>query len=173
MKPIAVFIGRFQPFHYGHQAIIDRSIELGYDPFILIGTPNQKNDKNPISFSSRFDQIVKTCRIKWRMRPVPLYDCEKNSSWLKQIDDLLDEYLLDNTFHLVIHNKPSEAGKYGLPEDQFISDYILANSTKITGSIDLSSMETPSINATDIRNSMTELLKLAPKSSLKSLLDAL
>lgn len=173
MKPIAVFIGRFQPFHYGHQAIIDRTIELGYDPFIFIGTPNQRNEKNPISFSTRYDQINKICRIKWRCIPLPLYDCEKNSSWVKQIDDLLDEYLLDSEFHLVVHNKPSEAGKYGLPEDQFISDYILANSTKITGSIDLSSMETPSINATDIRNSMSELLKLAPKSSLQTLLAAL
>jgi hypothetical protein len=78
-----------------------------------------------------------------------------------------------STFHLVVHNKPSEAGKYGLQEGQFISDFILANSTKITGSIDLSSMETPLINATDIRNSMTELLKLAPKSSLQTLLAAL
>ena len=78
-----------------------------------------------------------------------------------------------STLHLVTHNKPSEASKYGLPEGQFISDFILNNSTKITGSIDLSSMETPSINATDIRNSMTELLKLAPKSSLQALLEAL
>jgi cytidyltransferase-like protein len=173
MKPIAVFIGRFQPFHYGHKAIIDKVVELGYDPLILIGSPNKKTDKNPISFSSRYDQINKICKIKWKCIPLPLYDCEKNSSWVKQIDDLLNEYFLDSTFHLVTHNKPSEAGKYGLPEGQFISDFILTNSTKITGSIDLSSMDTPSINATDIRNSMTELLKLAPKSSLQTLLAAL
>ena len=173
MKPIAVFIGRFQPFHYGHQAIMDHLVDLGYEPCMLIGTPVEKTGRNPISFFKTYNSITGTSPVEWSVISEPLYDCEDNHSWIKLIDDLLTMYMPATTFHLVIHNKPSEAGKYGLPSDQFISDFILANSTKITGSIDLSSMETPSINATDIRNTMSELLKLAPKSSLQTLLTAL
>ena len=173
MKPIAVFIGRFQPFHYGHQAIMDYLVDIGYEPCMLIGTPVKKTDRNPISFFKTYNSISGPSPIEWSIISEPLYDCDDNHSWVKLLDELLTKHIPANTFHLVVHNKPSEAGKYGLPENHFISDYILANSTKITGSIDLSSMETPSINATDIRNSMSELLKLAPKSSLQTLLEAL
>ena len=173
MKPIAVFIGRFQPFHYGHQAIMDHLIDLGYEPCMLIGTSKRRCERNPLTFRKIYDQITGVCPIEWSVISEPLYDCDDNSTWVKLVDNLLTKHMPAATLHLVIHNKPSEAGKYGLPSDQFISDYILANSTKITGSIDLSSMETPSINATDIRNSMSELLKLASKSSLQTLLAAL
>lgn len=170
---VAVYIGRFQPFHYGHQAIIEHIVKLGYRPHILVGVSKLKTDRSPIKFKEvSLALLCKTYDDKYYL-PRPLYDCNNNLSWVKQIDNTLNMCEKDSTFHLVVHNKPSEAGKYGLPEGQFISDYILANSTKITGSIDLSSMETPSINATDIRNSMTELLKLAPKSSLQTLLAAL
>lgn len=173
MKPIAVFIGRFQPFHYGHQAIIEHIVKLGYRPHILVGVAKSKTDRSPISFKeTSLNLLCKTYGGKYYL-PRPLYDCNDNLSWVKQIDNTLNMYEKGSTFYLVVHNKPSEAGKYGLQEGQFISDFILANSTKITDSINLSSMETPSINATDIRNSMTELLKLAPKSSLQTLLEAL
>ena len=173
MKPIAVFIGRFQPFHYGHKAIIEYIVKLGYSPHILVGVDKSKTDRSPISFKEiSLNLLCETYGNKIYI-PRPLYDCNDNLAWVKQIDNTLNIYEKDSTFHLVVHNKASEAGKYGLPKGQFISDFILVNSTKITGSIDLSSMETPSINATDIRNSMTELLKLAPKSSLQNLLEAL
>ena len=173
MKPIAVFIGRFQPFHYGHQAIIEHLVDLVYRPHILVGVAKEKSTRSPINFKDTSRNLLGKTYGDRIYIPRPLYDCDNNLSWVKQIDNTLLMYEKDSTFHLVIHNKPSEAGKYGLPEDQFISDFILTNSTKITGSIDLSSMETPSINATDIRNTMSELLKLAPKSSLQTLLTAL
>ena len=152
---------------------MDYLVDIGYEPCMLIGTSKRRCERNPLTFRKIYDQITGICPIEWTVMPVPLYDCDDNYTWVKQIDKILSEYALETEFNLAIHNKPSEAGKYGLPEDHFISDYILANSTKITGSIDLSSMETPSINATDIRNSMSELLKLAPKSSLQTLLEAL
>ena len=168
MKPIAVFIGRFQPLHYGHQAIIEHLKSLGYPVLVLIGEAETTSNKNPIDTYDIYRQLS-----KYDVTRTILDDAATNEEWVKNIDFLCQNTDSKAEFYLVIHNKPSEAGKYGLPSGQFISDYILANSTKITGSIDLSSMETPPINATDIRNSMSELLKLAPKSSLQTLLEAL
>ena len=173
MKPIALFIGRFQPFHYGHQAIIDYIRSLGYKKLLLlIGDSNETSERNPIEAHDVYSNIRSILRISFATVTL-LEDENTNIEWVKTIDSICDDSFPDGEFHLVVHNKPSEAGKYGLQSDQFISDFILANSTKITDSIDLSSMETPSINATDIRNSMSELLKLAPKSSLQALLEAL
>ena len=170
---VAVYIGRFQPFHYGHKAIIDELITKGYYVLVLIGTPSSKSDRNPIPPSVVRDTIMCQYKVTDPIAFRYLHDKADNASWLQELEDICQKFSKVADFSLVIHNKPSEAGKYGLPEGQFISDFILTNSTKITGSIDLSSMETPSINATDIRNSMTELLKLAPKSSLQNLLAAL
>ena len=170
MKPIAIFIGRFQPFHYGHQAIIDSLEATGYTVVVVVGIPVKLSDRNPIDPTTVKDTIQAQFTHPLDIRFI--LDKDNNTEWIAALDYICSTLHSDD-LSLVVHNKPTEAGKYGLPEDQFISDFILANSTKITGSIDLSSMETPPINATDIRNSMTELLKLAPKSSLQTLLEAL
>lgn len=167
---VAVYIGRFQPFHYGHKAIIDYLLSNEYLPYILIGTSNSTSTHNPIS-----DYIVAQ-DFKYSYHWNYLYDRPTNSEWLIEMGYTLDRFKERHPaaeFHLVIHNKPSEAGKYGLNPDQFISDFILENSSMFTGSIDLSTLDTPQINATDIRNTMSDLLKLAPKQSLINLLSAM
>ena len=52
-----VIIGRFQPFHKGHEYVVKSIIERGYKPFIFIGFPNVKNEKNPLSFERRKELI--------------------------------------------------------------------------------------------------------------------
>ena len=168
---VAVYIGRFQPFHYGHQAIIDTIKSTGYHPLLIIGSTKQPTDRNPIRPDTLLNSFNKTDCFK-----EILYDTYSNLNWLRDFDVLLHRFRKQYPlaeFHLVIHNKPSEAGKYGLQPDQFISDFILENSSMITGFIDLSNLDTPQINATDIRNIMSNLLKLAPKQSLLNLLNAL
>ena len=168
---VAVYIGRFQPFHYGHQAIVDHVKSLGHQPFLIIGSSIQTSDRNPI----RPDKLLNSFNRSDYFKEI-LYDHKSNVEWLRGLETILSRfsrlYPLAK-LHLVIHNKPSEAGKYGLEPDQFISDFILENSRIITGSIDLSNLDTPQINATDIRNAMSELLKLAPKQSLLNLLNAM
>ncbi len=49
-----VFIGRFQPFHKGHQRVVDRAIELAERVVILVGSANSPRTlRNPLSFAER------------------------------------------------------------------------------------------------------------------------
>lgn len=57
IKKYAVIIGRFQPFHAGHQYLIDHAIEQGLTPIILIGSANKTNVKNPFSVHQRHTMI--------------------------------------------------------------------------------------------------------------------
>lgn len=170
---VAVYIGRFQPFHYGHKAIIDELIAKGYYVLVLIGTSPSKSDRNPISPS----QVKNTLQYHYRRTdPIAfryLLDRDENCTWLRGLDHICHNFSSTANFSLVVHNKPSEAGKYGLKPDQFISDYILENSTIITSSIDMSYLKTPNIDATKIREQMRSLLELAPQFSLTSLLSSL
>ena len=55
MKKFGIFNGRLQPFHMGHQAIINEILLDGLTPIIVLGSSNENRDrdKNPLSFSQR------------------------------------------------------------------------------------------------------------------------
>ena len=49
-----VFIGRFQPFHYGHEEVIDKALSLADKVILLVGSSNQpRTIKNPFTFEER------------------------------------------------------------------------------------------------------------------------
>ena len=53
-----VFIGRFQPFHIGHEAVIRRALERAHQVIILIGSANEaRSIKNPWTFEERSHMI--------------------------------------------------------------------------------------------------------------------
>lgn len=53
-----VFIGRFEPFHIGHQEVVARALELAERVIILVGSSNQpRTIKNPWTFLDRKHMI--------------------------------------------------------------------------------------------------------------------
>ena len=63
MKPASLFIGRWQPFHEGHQALIESVLKTGKPVVVAIrDTPPSKN--NPFSTSERWAMIQDALQ-KW------------------------------------------------------------------------------------------------------------
>lgn len=55
---VLVFIGRFQPLHYGHCTVIDKALELSEFVIVGVGSSNQaRSDKNPFTFDERVEMI--------------------------------------------------------------------------------------------------------------------
>lgn len=55
---VLAFIGRFQPFHDGHKAVIDKALELSQRVAIIIGSHNQpRNIRNPFTTAERIEII--------------------------------------------------------------------------------------------------------------------
>lgn len=53
-----VFIGRFQPFHRGHKAVIDEALKRSDEVIMLIGSANlPRSLRNPFSVEQRADMI--------------------------------------------------------------------------------------------------------------------
>ena len=53
-----VFIGRFEPFHIGHQEVVQRALEIAERVIILVGSSNQpRTIKNPWTFGNRKEMI--------------------------------------------------------------------------------------------------------------------
>lgn len=58
---LAVFIGRFQPFHLGHEYAIRRALELAETVLVIIGdTGGPRTIKNPWTWEERFGMICES-----------------------------------------------------------------------------------------------------------------
>lgn len=58
---LVVMIGRFQPFHIGHEMVLKKALDLGKDVLVLVGSPNAPaTPKNPWSVGVRQEMILQT-----------------------------------------------------------------------------------------------------------------
>jgi bifunctional NMN adenylyltransferase/nudix hydrolase len=58
MQDVAVYIGRFQPYHHGHHATIKQALEGAKQLVVLIGSANSaRTAKNPFTWQERRDMI--------------------------------------------------------------------------------------------------------------------
>lgn len=84
-----VFIGRFQPFHLGHKAVIDAALEKADNVIVLIGSANEPRSlRNPFTTCEREQMILgaySEADAK-RIHCVPLADALYNDTrWLKNV----------------------------------------------------------------------------------------
>lgn len=84
-----VFIGRFQPFHLGHKAVIDAALEKTDEVIVLIGSANEPRSlRNPFTTCEREQMILgaySTDNAK-RIHCVALPDTLYNDTrWLKNV----------------------------------------------------------------------------------------
>ena len=88
LMKIALFIGRFQPFHLGHLAVINR-LARDYDLVkIVIGSSQcSKERDNPFSFEERKEMITRSVAVKnYKIYAVP--DCKSDAEWIKHVEEL-------------------------------------------------------------------------------------
>lgn len=115
----AVYIGRFQPFHKGHEhvvkcALADHRIDK---LIILVGSSNKaRSSKNPWSYQERAD-MIKACFPEGNVEVRPCRDymypeLEKEALWNEQVRSLIGKdckyivgYEKDDSSHY-LHNFP-------------------------------------------------------------------
>lgn len=84
-----VFIGRFQPFHLGHKAVIDAALEKAENVIVLIGSANvPRSPRNPFTTHEREQMILGAYSETdaKRIHCVALADALYNDTrWLKNV----------------------------------------------------------------------------------------
>lgn len=75
---IAVLIGRFQPFHNGHAALLAKALETASQVIVILGSAHAgRNAKNPFTWQERAAMIAatlgETAQQKVRFQPVRDY----------------------------------------------------------------------------------------------------
>ncbi|WP_290000641.1 bifunctional nicotinamide-nucleotide adenylyltransferase/Nudix hydroxylase [Faucicola atlantae] len=110
-----VFIGRFQPFHLGHQSVIDAALQLAQHVIVLIGSANlPRSTRNSFSFAEREQMILGAYdkadakRIHCVGLPDALYN---DTRWLQYVQACVQSVTgtLDANIGLIGHSKDSSS----------------------------------------------------------------
>ncbi len=90
----AVLIGRFQPFHFGHQRLVEHALRTAARVVIVVGSDKQhRSVKNPFTFEERERMIRATLRgsEQARVSVVGVPDSPYNDSiWIASIQTRVD-----------------------------------------------------------------------------------
>lgn len=119
-----VFIGRFQPFHKGHLAVIEAGLKQADQLIVLCGSAHQpRSVRNPWSIAER-EAMIRGAVAEGenaRMHIAPLMDIAYNDeSWVRNVQATVNG--LVTAHHGVPHKKP-KVGLIGHSKDQ--SSYYL------------------------------------------------
>jgi bifunctional NMN adenylyltransferase/nudix hydrolase len=104
-----IFIGRFQPFHTGHESVIRKALQLSDKVIVLVGSAYQpRTVRNPWDFNEReaLMRSVFSDEENRRILAFPLLDQTYNNQlWIKSVQQLVAG---------VVHNKIASKPKIGL-----------------------------------------------------------
>lgn len=135
-----VFIGRFQPFHNGHKAIVDVALRQAKEVIIVVGSSfASRNIRNPFTFEER-RQMIKAVFPQDNVKVVPVADYPyDDNKWVNAVR---------NTVHgaLKWSADPIRIGLVGHKKDH-TSYYLKIFPT--WGNVDVDNVD--GINATEIR----------------------
>lgn len=92
--PLAIFIGRFQPFHKGHLYALKQAVEHGQDVLIGIGSSEQSGtESNPWSYEVRkkmVERVVNEERLsKQVVGIVGIADTESDKEWVSSVVEIV------------------------------------------------------------------------------------
>ena len=145
------FIGRFQPFHNGHKAVVDSALTRADRVAIIIGSHEQaRNARNPLSTQERIDMIsavYPTEVADGRIQFVPMVDHTYNMDrWIAAV-----QAAVNTVAFTPFSPDPVKIGLIGHAKDA-TSFYLKSFPT--WGSVAVANVR--GINATDIRDAFFE-----------------
>lgn len=157
----AVFIGRFQPFHVGHESVIREALNQAKEVIVVVGSSfAARNIRNPFTFEER-KAMIKSVFPQENVKVVPVADYPyDDGKWIAAIQSLVSS-------SMSFTPDPIKVALIGHEKDG--SSYYL-NLFPRWDSISVPSHD--GIDATDIRNGMFErdyslFVKYADKEVMK------
>lgn len=100
----ALYVGRFQPFHLGHLAILKEILKEYYELIIIVGSAQHSHTlENPFTAGERIQMITETLdeeSITKRVYIIPIDDIHRHSVWVRQVESLTP------SFEVVFSNEP-------------------------------------------------------------------
>lgn len=102
-----VFIGRFQPFHNGHKAVVDTALQKAKEVVLVVGSSFQaRSTKNPFTFEERKAMIESVYPNDSRLKVVPVMDYPyDDNAWVSAVQDVVNKAKTGTKTGLIGHSK--------------------------------------------------------------------
>lgn len=108
---LAVYIGRFQPFHNGHKYVIEEAQKIAKDVLVLIGSANASPScKNPFTIDTRASMVRKSTS-KVIVDYLDDFTYEENQ-WIAEVQELVAEHSCKNSKICLIGYDKDETSYY-------------------------------------------------------------
>lgn len=134
-KPVALFIGRFQPFHKGHLSALKWILERNAGAIVAIGSAQKSFEpENPFTAEERKRMIkrqLETAGIAKKCRIVSVTDVGDNGRWVAHMDRKVPRYDVVYSNNPLVKRLMREAGKDVMAVPFFSKEKF--NATKIRG----------------------------------------
>ncbi len=99
-----LYIGRFQPYHLGHQAVLEKIAKEVEEIVIVIGSAQESHTpENPFTGGERMEMIyaaLSESDLRERSVVTPLQDIKRNSVWASHLQSMVPR------FDVVYSNNP-------------------------------------------------------------------
>ncbi|MDM7912735.1 MAG: nicotinamide-nucleotide adenylyltransferase [Methanotrichaceae archaeon] len=89
-----LYIGRFQPYHLGHQAVLQKISEEVDEIVIVIGSAQESHtQENPFTAGERIDMIYAALgRLREKCYVIPLQDVKRNAIWVDHVRSMVPRF---------------------------------------------------------------------------------
>ena len=90
-----LIVGRFQPFHKGHLAVIREVLSKCDDLIVVIGSAEESHtDKNPFTAGERYQMVLSSLTPEERSRVmiIPVRDVNRYSVWVSHLESYLPPF---------------------------------------------------------------------------------
>lgn len=133
-----IFIGRYQPFHNGHKAVIEKALEQAKEVVIVVGSSfSSRSIRNPFTFEER-KNMIKSVFASERVHIVPVADYPYDDvKWIGAVQSIVEQAV----------PKAKNIGLIGHSKDS--TSYYLDIFPKWEGHVEVDNVA--GLNATDIR----------------------
>jgi nicotinamide-nucleotide adenylyltransferase len=110
----ALYIGRFQPYHLGHQAVLEKIAQEVKEIVIVIGSAQESHTpENPFTGGERVEMIhaaLSGCSLLRRCYVAPLQDIQRNSVWVSHLKSMVPRFQAVYSNNPLVVQLISEAG---------------------------------------------------------------
>lgn len=85
-----LYIGRFQPYHYGHQSVLERISKQVDEIIIGVGSAQMSHDiNNPFTAGERIMMITRSLEdLDCRYYVIPIEDLQRNALWVAHVTSI-------------------------------------------------------------------------------------
>lgn len=107
-----LYIGRFQPYHLGHQAVIQKISEEVDEIIIVIGSAQfSHTQENPFTAGERLDMIYESLAdLRNRCFLIPLEDVLRNGIWVSHLISMVPHFDVVYSNNALVVQLFSESG---------------------------------------------------------------